>query len=64
MSPDRIRRALNDLQISILHDARGSRTFGLPSADSADARRIYRTLGLNWNRGPFDYARKAQETSS
>ena len=26
MSPDRIRRALNDLQIGILHDARRSRT--------------------------------------
>ncbi len=45
MSPDRIRRALNDLQVSILHDTKGSRTFGLPGAASADARMICRTLG-------------------
>ena len=55
MSPDRIRRALNDLQIGILHDARRSRTFGLPSAVSSDAQRIYRTTPrLKWNPAPFD----------
>lgn len=34
MGPDRIRRALGDLQISILHETNGSRTFGLPGAES------------------------------
>ncbi len=64
MSPDRIRRALNGLQISILYETKGPRKFGLPSAASADARQIYRTLGLNWNRAPFIYTRKAIRTNS
>ena len=55
MSPDRIRLALNDLQIGILHDAKRSRKIGLPSATLSDARRIYRTLGLKWNPAPFVY---------
>ncbi len=64
MSPDRIHRALNALQISILYETKGSRKFGLPSASSADARLIYRTLGLNWNRAPFIYTppRKPRQT--
>ena len=64
MGPDRIRRALNGLRIGILHETRGSRTFGPPSAASADARRIYRALGLNWNRAPFIHAPKARKTAS
>ena len=28
------------------------------------ARRVYRTLGLNWNPAPFIYTRKAQEAAS
>ena len=64
MSPDRIRRALNDLQIGILHDARRSRTFGLPSAASSDARKIYRTLGLKWNPAPFVYERRERKKPS
>ncbi len=63
MSPDRIRRALNGLQISILYETTGPRKFGLPSAASADARQIYRTLGLNWNRAPFIYTRKVTRTN-
>ena len=58
MSPERIRLALNDLQIGILHDAKRSRKFGLPSATLSDARRIYRTLGLKWNPAPFVYERR------
>ncbi len=50
MSPDRIRRALNALQISMLYDTNSSRRFGLPSAASTDARAIYRMLGLHWHR--------------
>ena len=58
MSSDRIRLALNDLQIGVLHDARRSRKLGLPSATLSDARIIYRTLGLKWNPAPFVYGRR------
>ena len=62
MSANRIRRALNDLEISILHETDGPRKFGLPSSAPADALRIYRALGLDWNRAPFPYVppRKAR----
>ena len=56
MSPDRIRRALNELEISVLCERSGVRKFGMPSAPTEDAERIYRTLGLAWNRVPFEYA--------
>ncbi len=58
MSPDRIRRALNELQTSILYEKSGQRKFGLPCASSSDAWKIYRTLGLNWNRAPFIYTQR------
>ncbi len=66
MSPDRMRRALNALQISILYDTKGSRRFGLPSASSTDARAIYRTLGMHWNLAPFPYTppRKPRPTKA
>ncbi len=62
MSPERIRRALNELQISILYEKSGPRKVGLPSSASADAKQIYRTLRLNWNLNPFTYTppRKAK----
>ena len=56
MSPDRIRRALNELEISILYETGGKRKFGMPSGTNSDAGHIYRTLGLTWNRTPFVYA--------
>lgn len=64
MSPDRIRRALNELQISILYTPKNAKKFALPSAASPDARQIYRTLGLNWNRATFVYTppRKTKRT--
>ena len=61
MSPDRIRQALNDLQISILHETEGSRTFGLPGATTSDTRKIYRTLGLKWNPVPFACERRERK---
>jgi len=53
MSPDAIRRALNALQIQILTETGTGRKFAVPSSISADARRIYRSLGLKWNTAPF-----------
>ena len=56
MSPDRIRRALNEMEISILYETGGKRKFGMPSGINSDVGHIYRTLGLTWNRTPFVYA--------
>ncbi len=53
MSADRIRRALGELEISILYEKTGDRKFAMPSAPTEDARRIYRVLGLTWKRAPF-----------
>ena len=53
MSADRIRRALGELEISILYEKTGGRKFAMPSAPTEDARRIYRVLGLTWRRAPF-----------
>ena len=53
MSTDRIQRALQGLQISILYDSSGQGTYGMPSQVSSDARKIYQTMGLSWNRDPF-----------
>ena len=52
MSPARIQRALNGLQFSIL-TAKGKQQYALPSRATADARQIYRLLGLKWNEAPF-----------
>ena len=53
MSPDRIRRAPHELEISILCETGGERKFGMPSGTNPDAGEIYRTLGLTWNRAQF-----------
>ena len=53
MSPDRIRRALNELQFSVLSGKGGRGKYGLPHAAPPDAKEIYRTLGLKWTSRPF-----------
>ena len=53
MSPDRIRRALNELQFSVLSGKGGRGKYGLPHAAPPDAKEIYRTLGLKWASRPF-----------
>ena len=53
MSPDRIRRALNELQFSVLSGKGGRGKYGLPHAAAPDAKEIYRTLGLKWTARPF-----------
>lgn len=65
MGPHRIRRALDDMQISIVHETRGSRAFGPPGAALPDVRQVYGTLGLNrkWNRVQFDCTRMVQATA-
>ncbi|MCY4445425.1 MAG: hypothetical protein OXC02_03060 [Rhodobacteraceae bacterium] len=53
MSSARIQRALHGIQISILYDSEGQWRYGMPSQVSGDAKKIYQTLGLVWNRCPF-----------
>jgi len=53
MSTARVQRALYGIQISILYDTEGKGRYGMPSQVSSDARKIYQTLGLVWNRCPF-----------
>ena len=53
MSPDRIRRALAELQFSVLSGKGGRGKYGLPHAAPPDAKEIYRTLGLKWTARPF-----------
>ncbi len=54
MDPDRIRRALANLQIGIVSHRASWRKFGMPSKATADAHQIYRALGLTWHTGPFE----------
>jgi len=53
MSTDRIQKALYGIQIRILYDTAGQGRYGMPSQVSSDAKKIYQTLGLVWNRCPF-----------
>ena len=58
MSTARIQRALQGLQISILYDSSAHGRYGMPSQLLGDARKIYQTMGLSWNRDPFTIAAK------
>ena len=62
MSPDQIRRALNGLQFSLLEHNKTRRQFAMPSKTTAEARRIYRCLGLKWNEVPFPVPRRTRTT--
>ena len=62
MSPYEIRRALNGLQFSVLTQQGSGKQFAMPSKASAEARRIYRCLGLEWNEAPFPVPVQARKT--
>jgi len=53
MSPARIRRELNALQVSILRRKGTSERYAMPSPITTDARRILKCVGLTWNEAPF-----------
>ncbi len=53
MSPARIRRELDRLQISILRRKGTSEQYAMPSPATTDAKRILRCVGLSWNEAPF-----------
>ena len=53
MSPARIRRELDNLQISILRRKGTREQYAMPSPATTDAKRILRCVGLSWNEAPF-----------
>ena len=53
MSPARIRRELDKLQISILRRKGTREQYAMPRPATTDAKRILRCVGLSWNEAPF-----------
>ena len=53
MSPARIRRELDALQISILYHKGTQNRYAMPSPITADAKRILNCVGLTWDEAPF-----------
>lgn len=53
MSPARIRRELNALQVSILRHKGTPDRYAMPSHATVDARRILTCVGLTWDEAPF-----------
>jgi len=54
MSPERIIRALNSVQTSLLRDTSNQRRYVLPSRISEDARKLYTTLALKPDTTPYE----------
>ena len=54
MSPERIVRALNSVQASILRDISSNRRYVLPSKISEDARKLYTTMALKPDSTPYE----------
>ena len=55
MSADRIRLALNEMEICIMREKSGGKLFAYPTTASDDAKKIYSLLGLKWIAQPFIY---------
>ena len=53
MSTERIRRALNSVQLSILEDIETKNLYGIPSVIKQDAKLIYDAMGLKLSSVPF-----------
>ena len=68
MSPARIRKELNALQISVLRRKGTGERYAMPSPVTADAKRILTCVGLTWNETPFqmppERTRKANRPKS
>lgn len=54
MSPERIIRALNSVQASLLRDRSSQRRYVLPSKMSEDARKLYTTLAIRPDTTPYE----------
>ncbi len=64
MSAERVRRELDTLQLSILAHTDTQKRYAMPSRASADANRIYRSVGLKWNEAPFPLPDKSRPGGS
>ena len=53
MSPARIRKELNAVQVSILRRKGKRKHYALPSPVTIDAKPILSCVGLTWNEAPF-----------
>lgn len=53
LSPQAIRRALLDLEVSILRDHKTNKVYALPSRAAQDAKKIYQIMGLRWSDTPY-----------
>jgi len=53
LSPERIRKILLSVQVSILYDKRNTTRFALPSKVSQDAKKIYKLMGVSISSTPY-----------
>lgn len=53
LSPEAIRRSLDQLEASILKDVSTHKQYLLPAKATQDAKKIYQILGLKWHETPF-----------
>ena len=53
LSPEVIRKAITELEISILKDTSTNKRYTLPSQATQDAKKIYQILNLKWRQTPF-----------
>ena len=53
LSPEVIRKAITELEMSILKDTSTDKRYSLPSQATQDAKKIYQILNLKWRQTPF-----------
>jgi transposase len=56
LSPESIRIALSSVQLSVLKHVETNERYGIPSCPSADAKKIYDIMGLNFSEVPYRLA--------
>jgi transposase len=54
LSVEKIRQTLTNVQLSILKDKRTDKRYGIPSAISQEAKKIYHAVGLKISDVPFE----------
>ena len=64
MSPARIRKELNALQLSILRHKGTRDRYAMPSPITTDAKRILTCVGQSWNEAPFKMPPKPTRKTS
>jgi len=54
MSAEEIRRNLSSVQLSILKDVSTNKRYGVPSAITPEAAKLYKIMAINWSPVPFE----------